>query len=80
MQSISSSIWFFWMMSGGDSAMMSPVVRMRQPFSKAFTKAENARLVGCPSIGFSSIAPTRPMLRISMTFGASLSECSASSQ
>ena len=35
------------MISGGDMAMMSPVVRIRMPFSKALRKAEKARLVGC---------------------------------
>jgi hypothetical protein len=59
---------------------MSPVVRISTPFSKALTKAEKARLVGSPAIGCSSIAPIRPMLRMSMTLGASFSECSASSQ
>ncbi len=39
------------MISGGDSAMMSPVVRISAPFSKAFTKAEKARLVGDPAMG-----------------------------
>ena len=44
--SISSSIWPLVMISGGDSAMMSPVVRIRAPRSNALTKAEKARLVG----------------------------------
>ena len=36
MQSISSSIWFFLMMSGGDSAMMSPVVADETALLKGF--------------------------------------------
>ena len=43
----SSSISRFWMISGGDRAMMSPVVRISRPFSKALRKAVKARLVGC---------------------------------
>ena len=35
------------MISGGDRAMMSPVVRISSPFSKASRKAVKARLVGC---------------------------------
>ena len=38
------------MISGGDSAMMSPVVRISAPRSNAFTNAEKARLVGLPAI------------------------------
>ncbi len=68
------------MISGGDSAMMSPVVRISAPRSNALTKAENARFDGCPGIGSSSIAPTSPMLRMSMTCGSPFSECSASSK
>ena len=56
------------------------VVRISAPRSNALIKAENARFVGCPAIGASSIAPIRPMFLISMTFGSPLSECSASSQ
>ena len=48
---ISSSICAFEMISGGDMAMMSPVVRIRMPVSNALTKAEKARLVGEPAIG-----------------------------
>jgi hypothetical protein len=57
------------MISGGDSAMMSPVVRISAPRSNALTKAEKARLVGLPAIGASSIAPIRPMFLMSMTCG-----------
>ena len=42
--SISSSIWPLVMISGGDSAMMSPVVRISAPRSNALTKAEKAAL------------------------------------
>ena len=78
--SISTSISDFSMISGGDMAMMSPVVRIRMPFSKPSRKAVKARLVGSPAIGSSSIAPTSPRLRMSMTCGRPFSECSASSQ
>src|SRR5690606_11390531 len=60
---INSSIWPLVMISGGDSAMMSPVVRIINPRSNAFTKASKARLVGWPAIDSSSIALTRPILR-----------------
>ena len=42
--SINWSISFFWMMSGGESAMMSPVARTSSPRSKASTKRVCARL------------------------------------
>src|SRR5690606_33085957 len=78
MQSTISSICPFSTISGGDSAMMSPVVRISTPFSNAFTKAEKARLVGCPAIGCNSTAPSRPVLRMSMTCGGCFGVCSAS--
>jgi hypothetical protein len=46
-------IWPLVIISGGDSAMMSPVVRISAPRSNALTKAEKARLVGLPAIGAS---------------------------
>ena len=62
-----SSICAFEMMSGGESAMMSPVVRMRTPRSKHSRKTAKVRFVGSPANGSSSIAPTRPRLRMSTT-------------
>jgi hypothetical protein len=38
------------MMSGGDNAMMSPVVRMSRPFSNAARKAKKARRVASPGM------------------------------
>jgi hypothetical protein len=66
------------MISGGDSAMMSPVVRISMPLSKRLQERRKARLVGSPAIGSSSMAPIRPMLRMSMTCGSPFSECNAS--
>jgi hypothetical protein len=43
---MSVSICAFSMISGGDSAMMSPVVRMRRPCWKALRYASKARAVG----------------------------------
>ena len=73
----SRSISALEMISGGDRAMMSPVVRISRPFSKASRKAVKARLVGAPGIDSSSMAPTRPQLRMSMTCGRSFSACRA---
>ena len=42
--------------SGGDRAMMSPVVRIRTPRSKHSRKTSKARLPGLPAIDSSSIA------------------------
>ena len=44
------------MISGGDSAMVSPVVRISRPRSKQSRKTSNARLPGSPARGASSIA------------------------
>ena len=43
-------------------------------------RPRSARLVGLPAIGASSMPATRPRLRMSMTCGLALSECTASAQ
>ena len=48
---MSWSISFFSMMSGGESAMMSPVARTRRPRLNASTKRACARLPGASGIG-----------------------------
>ena len=57
------SICVFEMISGGDSAMMSPVVRTEGPSSKAFDERGRRRAwSAAPAIGSSSMAPIRPMI------------------
>ena len=51
----------------GDQATVSPVVRKVSPLSKQRRNTSNARAVGLPFIGSSSMAPTKPQLRTSMT-------------
>ena len=52
----------------------------QEPALEGLEEGVKARLVGSPGIGSSSMAPIRPMLRMSMTCGRPFSECSASSQ
>ena len=61
------------MISGGDSAMMSPVVRISRPALEGLEEArEGALAPAAPAIGSNSMAPIRPILRMSMTCGQAL--------
>ena len=70
----------FWMISGGDMAMMSPVVRIRMPFSKAFEEGREGALGRRAGDRLELDRADRPRLRMSMTCGRPFSEWSASSQ
>ena len=68
------------MISGGDSAMMSPVTRTSRPFSNARTKRRSRARRACPESASSSIAPISPRLRRSITCGRPCNECTPSAQ
>ena len=67
-------------MAGPEHAIVSPLMRVSNPYSKHRTKVSYARVVGLPGRGANSIAAIKPRLRTSTTCGAPRSECAASSK
>ncbi len=78
--SMISSIWAFSIDQRRRQAMASPAWRDHQAGSKALVKAAKPRLPTAARRGASSMPPTRPRLRMSMTLRQALQRMHASSQ
>ena len=68
------------MISGGDSAMMSPVTRASRPFSNARTNTSKPRAPGLPGSVFEFDRADQPEVAQVDHVRQSLSECTASAQ